>query len=136
MKPLRTTQHSQFVKIVNGFPVLDIGACRHLVTIQQETISGTYDASGVADSAWTTRSTVNAAVGMSKRQAQDVIRGGQTVSQLFLEVALFYQQDTGLLPNMRLISDNGSTYTIIAVENVLEHNHVWVLQCLAIGPNE
>jgi hypothetical protein len=128
---------SQFVKIVNGQPVIDIGSMRHPIMIQQQTISGAYDASGVAQSAWTTVGTCNdACIGTSGvNRPNDVIRGGQTASQLFVEVVFYYADCPTLTPNMRVVTVAGSTYLIQVVENVLEMNFIWILHCIALGPN-
>lgn len=133
---MAVVKHSQFVNIVNGQPVINIGALRHAVTIQRQTTSGAYDVSGVAASTWTTLATCNAAIGTSGvKQPTDVIRNDQTVSQLFVEVALYYADATALTPNMRVVSDNGSTFQIQTAENVNEMGYVWVLRCIALGAN-
>ena len=129
---------SQFVKIVNGFPVISIGDLRHQVQVQQQTVSGAYDASGVADSTWTTIATCMAAIGTSGQGLKtptDVQHGGQAVSQLFTEVALYFCECPTLTPNMRVITDTGSVYLIQAAENVMELSYVWVLSCIGLGAN-
>ena len=131
------TKHSQFVDLVNGMPRINLGALRHTLTIQQAGVSGTYDSSGVKDTAWTNVATgVQAAIGtQGVKQPDDVIKNGETVTQLFLEVAFYYQAFPTLAPNMRFVAENGSTYLIKAVENVLEMDVVWVVRCLALGTN-
>lgn len=132
----QSSKHSQFVSIVNGLPVIDVGAMRHLVTVQQETLGTSYDSAGVSESTWTAVGSGNAAVGTAGvKPGTDVIRGGQTGTQLFMEVAMYYVDCPSLQPNMQIVSDNGSTYVIQAAENVLEMNWVWVLRCLALGSN-
>lgn len=127
---------SQFVKTVNGFPTIKIGAMRHLITIEQAVISGTYDHSGVAQTGRTTVATCMAAIGTSGvKRPDDVVRGGQTGSQLFVEVVTFYNNCPTLEPDMYVVSDNGSTYIVQTVENVDELNVVWIMRCIALGQN-
>src|SRR5713226_8335034 len=99
----------RFYKIANGMPVIDVGALRHTITIQQQNTSG-FDASGVAV-AWTTLTTAQAAIDFIK--GTDVIKGGQTTAQQFLEVTLWFQ--AGITPNMRVQSAS-SMYLIQSVE--------------------
>jgi head-tail adaptor len=122
-----------FVKIVNGFPSIDIGKMRHAITIQKEgpTSPPTTDVAGPA-MAWNPFTTADAAIDAVR--GTDVIKGGQTTTQLFLTVAIWFQ--AGILPNMRVLNENGSIYVIQSVENVMEMNTVMVLNCLAIGANE
>lgn len=119
---------SSFVEIRNGWPVVDVGALRHAITIQQQQ-SGS-DASGSV-AIWA--NFISALAAIETIRGTDVIKGGQTGTQLYLTVTMWYQD--GVLPNMRVVSDNGSVYVIQAVENILEMNVVLVLNCLALGPN-
>lgn len=122
-----------FVKIVDGFPLLDVGSLRHQITIQAQgpTSPPTMDASGQVV-AWSPFATALAAI--DQVRGTDVIRGGQITTQLYLTVAMWFQP--GILSNMRVISDNGSTYVVQSVENVLEMNLVLILNCVALGLNE
>ena len=129
-----------FVKIVNGQPTIDLGAMRHQVSVLQEGPSSpaVYDAGGIVQG-WNPIATgIFAAIGSqaagSVKGGMDVIKGDEITSQLYLAVAMWYM--SGLLPNMRIKSDNGSTYVIQSVENVLEMNVVLVLTCLGIGVND
>ncbi len=131
-----------FVKIANGQPVINIGAMRHSITVQAfgPTSPPTYNDSGPVY-AWTDFATeVRAAIGAQSsgaaRSGQDVIREDQTATQLFLQVAVWASAVVGVLPSMRVISDNGSTYVIQTVEDVLDMGVVVVLTCLGIGAND
>lgn len=64
----------------------------------------------------------------------EVIKGGQDTTQLFLTVGLYFVE--GLLPNMRVMRHNGTTYLIQSIENVLEMDMVLLLNCIGIGANE
>lgn len=122
-----------FVRIENGWPTIEVGAMRHLVEIQRELPANppAYDAAGPR-LAWQKFVTAKAAI--ETVRGTDVIRSGQITTQLFLTVALWFQP--GIASNMRLVSENGSTYLIQSVENILEMNIVLVLNCLALGANE
>ncbi len=119
-------------EIIGGFPVIDIGKLRHFVTIQQQgpTIPPSFDEAGTKLD-WIPFATGMAAI--DTVSGTDVIKGGQTVSQLFLTVTMYYQP--GILPKMRVKSDNGSIYVIRAVENILEMNVVLVLNCEGLQGN-
>lgn len=120
-------------KIVNGRPTLNIGSLRHTITIQTSgpTSPPTTNAAGPVLT-WTTLTTAQAAIEMVR--GTDVIKGGQIATQLYLTLALWYVP--GVAPNMQVVSDNGSTYVIQSVENVLEMNVVLVLNCLGLGLND
>jgi hypothetical protein len=130
-----------FVKIVNSVPVVEVGAMRHVVTILQLGASSpvTYDASGVAASTWNTFMAgyvcaIGGQAAGAVRGGTDVSRVDQTASQLTLVVVGWYVP--GVVPNMRITSENGSTYIIQSIENVLEMNAVMVMTCLGIGAND
>lgn len=113
--------------------MVNVGAMRHAIAIQQQqpVSPPVYDAAGPV-LAWTTF--VSALAAIETLRGTDVIKSGQTTAQLFLMVTLWYQP--GILPSMRVVSDNGSIYVIQAVENILELNVVLVLTCLGLGANE
>jgi Phage head-tail joining protein len=125
---------ASLVKIVGGRPTLEIGALRHSVTIQQSGPSSppAYDAAGVVANAWYPFATAMAA--MDAVRGTDVIKGGQTGTQLFMTVAMWWQN--GILPNMRVVTEYGSVFVIQSVENVLEMNVALILNCLGLGANE
>jgi SPP1 family predicted phage head-tail adaptor len=122
-----------FVRIQNGWPSIDIGALRHLITILKfaSTSPPTYDVAGPILE-WIPVVTCNAAI--NPISGKDVIRGGQTTTQLNLAIAIWYQD--GILPNMRVQSDNGSIYVIQSIENVLEMNVVLTLNCVGLALND
>lgn len=122
-----------FVKIVGGFPVIDIGSLRHAITIQSQGPASppAYNESGQIVQ-WNAFTTAIAAIDTIR--GTDVIRSGQVTTQLFLTVATWWQP--GILPNMRVLNDNGGTYLIQSVENILEINSVLILNCIGLGANE
>lgn len=126
------SQH-QFVKIVNGYPTIDIGAMRHEITIQSEGVGSppVIDASGVVVSPQTF---VTATAAIDYVRGLDVIKGGQTTSQAFLSAAIWFQ--AGIIGGMKVINDNGSTYIVQSVDNVLEMDVVLILNCVGLGANE
>jgi hypothetical protein len=126
-----------------GWPQVDIGLMRHCIKIQQQgngTRVGEFDIGGAIPSDWQDLFTgVMAAIEVMR--GTDVIRSGQTTTQLFITVVIWFIPDPvnpyapGVTSNMRVISDNGSAYVIQSVENVLELNVILVLNCLALGQN-
>lgn len=126
------SQH-QFVKIVDGYPTIDIGAMRHAITIQSEGVGDppVIDASGVVVSPQTF---VTADAAIDYIRGLDVIKGGQTTSQAFLAAAIWFQ--AGIIGGMKVINDNGNTYIIQSVDNVLEMDVVLILNCVGLGANE
>jgi|SRR5581483_4010077 len=119
-------------KIVNGRPTIEIGALRHEVSIQKNGPASppVFDAGGPV-LGWNTFATALAAI--EAVRGTDVIKSGQTTTQLFLTVTMWWQP--GILPDMRVASDNGSLYVIQSVENVLEMDVVLVLNCLGLSKN-
>jgi hypothetical protein len=127
---------SKFIKEVNGFPVVDIGKMRHQISIQQADTTSSYDDSGVAQSTWFTVATCMAAVDTSGvKRPDDVIHTPVWGAQLFVEFVFYYQALPGLVPSMRILSDNGNYYVIQTVENVGEYNMFWIARCIALGDN-
>jgi len=123
---------SQSYEIVGGFPIIDIGKLRHLVTIQKQGPASppNFDAAG-PKSVWNPFTTAMAAIDIVS--GTEVIRGGLTVTELYLIVTMYYQP--GITPDMRVASDNGSTYLIRSVANVMEMNAVLELNCLGLQEN-
>lgn len=119
-----------FVEIRNNWPVIDVGRMVHSITIQQQARNG-FDAGGQSI-AWTAFATAQAAI--ETVRGADVIRSGQTTAQLFLTIGIWYQP--GITPNMRVVSNNGATYLIQSIENVLERDAVLLLNCIGLGVNE
>lgn len=123
----------QFVTITNGWPSIEMGRMRHPITIQSNgpTSPPSFDAAGSA-TAWNTFTTAMAA--MDPIRGTDVVRGGQTTSQVFIPVAIWFQ--AGIVGGMRVVTEYGNTYTVQSVDNVLEMNVVLILNCIAIGTNQ
>lgn len=112
-------------------PDVDPSELRHVVTFLKQTI-GT-DGSG-ASASWAPGSpplTVYAKI--APIRASDVIKGGSDVSQVRIDVTIRYRP--GILPNMRLLTPNGSQLVIEGIENVLDMNMWLILTCLGIGAN-
>lgn len=122
-----------FVKIENGWPTINVGAMRHAIAIKQLGPGSpvTYDVAGPVTS-WTAFTTAMAAIEIIR--GTDVIKSGQTTTELYLTVGIWFQP--GILSNMRVESDNGSTYLIQSIENVSELNVVLLLNCIALGSNQ
>lgn len=125
-------QKDKLVDVSSGWPTIDPGKMRHVITIQRsgETSPPTYDEAGVVFP-WSDFTTAMAAI--ETVHGADVIKDGQTTTQLALTVAIWYQP--GIVGGMRVIGDNGSTYVVRSVENILEMNIALVLNCLALGLN-
>jgi len=119
-----------FVQVRNNYPVIDVGRMIHTITVQQQTVNG-FDVGGQTTQ-WTDFVTAQAVI--EPVRGTDVIKSGQTTAQLFLTVGMWYQ--AGIEPNMRVVTDNGATYLIQSIENVLERNVVLLLNCIGIGDNE
>jgi head-tail adaptor len=119
-------------EVIGGFPIIDIGKLRHFIQIQKLGNSNppTFNEGGPKQG-FTTFASAMAAIDMVS--GTDVIKGGQTVSELYLTVTMYYLP--GITPDMQVISDNGSTYVIRAVENVLEMNVYIVLNCVGLKAN-
>jgi hypothetical protein len=117
----------------SGWPVLDVGRCVHPITIWQQAPSSP-PAIGVAGPAleWQPVATAMAAIEIVR--GIDVIRGGQVTTQLYATVTFWWQP--GILSNMHVTKEDGSTFIIQSVENVEERNVVLRLNCLGLGANE
>ena len=123
---------ADFVQYNGNYPTIDIGRMIHRVTIQSEGAASPpeYDSAGQVIG-WGAFTTAWAAIEYVK--GTDMVKAGQTITELFLTVGLWYQP--GILPNMRVQAPNGSVYRIQSIENVREMNVVLVLNCLGLGPN-
>lgn len=126
-------QQASFLVFTNGWPSIDVGRMRHAITIWQQggTSPATYDAAGVAQQ---NTQVASAMAAIDTIRGTDVIKGGQTGTELYLTIGMWYQ--AGILPNMTVVSDNGSKYVIQSVENIREMNVVLILNCLGLGANE
>ena len=111
-----------------NWPSLNPGELRHRVTVLAETViataAGTDTALAPVVSAWAK---------IEPMKGTDVIRSGQSVTQLPVIVSMYY--DARVQPNMQLQALNGR-YAIQAIRNVLELNAVMELTCLAIAGAE
>ena len=120
------------VTIKDNWPSIDIGRLRHPITIYAIDPTGkqVVDASGVTP-ALLPFATAMAAI--EAVRGSELIKSGQNTTQLFLTVSLWFI--AGILPDMQVVTDGGSTYVIQSVENVLELGVVMVLNCLGLGAN-
>ena len=127
-----TTAYPKFVQFANGMPTLNISAARHPITIQQQTIANppSYDQSG-ATGQWSDFTTALAA--MDAVRGTDVVKGGQVTTQKYMTIGMWWQ--AGILPNMRVVTESGSTFLIQSVDDVMEMNAVLLLNCIALGAN-
>ena len=65
--------------------------------------------------------------------ASDVIRAGQTVTQVETPIEIRYYP--GILPNMR-VQHNSDVYVIRGILNEEERNRKLTLMCIGLGQNE
>jgi SPP1 family predicted phage head-tail adaptor len=113
-----------------GFPP-DPGSFRHLVTfLKQMPVS---DASGTSVQWFPSSPPETAWAKIETLRATDVIKSGQTVSQVYLTVTMWYR--AGVESKDRIFGPNGKQYVVQAVENVLERNVYLVLTCVALAGN-
>jgi head-tail adaptor len=122
---------SEFVKIVDGYPTIEMGRLRHVITIMSFGPGSppAYDDGGLV-STWTPFAQgVRAA--MNPVRGTDVVRGGQTTSMVFIPVAIWFIP--GITGGMRLATEYGDTFVVQSVANVLQMNKILVLNCLALG---
>lgn len=112
------------------WPTLDAGKLRHPITIwQMSSVSGDASGTTVDPSVLTT-----AVASIEPVRGTDVIRSGQTTTQLFVTVKMWFQP--GILPDMQVQTEGGSRYLIQSIENVLEMSVVLVLNCIGLGANQ
>ena len=108
-----------------NWPSLNPGELRHRVTVLAETpvvnATGTDTVLSPVISAWAK---------IEPMKGTDVVRAGQTITQLPVIVSMYY--DARVQPSMQLQALNGR-YAIQAIRNVLELNAVMELTCLAIA---
>jgi SPP1 family predicted phage head-tail adaptor len=116
----------------SGYPSIDPGLFRHVVTIQQygPTSPPTFDAAGPVLT-WTTFATARAHIEIIK--GKDVIKSGQTVTETYIVVTI--RRQAGIAAKMRVVATNG-TYVIQSIENVEERNRLLNLLCLGLKGNE
>jgi hypothetical protein len=63
-----------------------------------------------------------------------MIIGGQTVSEVILLITIRWQP--GILPNTRIMTEQGNTYIVQAIRNVEERNVLLELTCVGFGAND
>jgi hypothetical protein len=116
-----------------GWPILDIGRCVHPITLWRQLAASppAFDSAGPVLE-WRPVAAAMACIEIVR--GIDVIRGGQTTSQIYATVTFWWQP--GVLANMRVIKEDGSTFLIQSVENVEERNVVLRLNCLGLGANQ
>lgn len=119
------------VQFKYGLPWMDPAKLRHRVTFLKQLPSS--DASGATVN-WVAGSPPDTCwAEIAPMRAEDVIKGGQDVSQVRITVTTRYK--AGRVPNSRLQTPNGSIFLIEGIQNVLEMNQWLVLTCLGLGAN-
>ena len=122
-----------FISNEGNYPALDIGRMRHQITIWgrgSQSSPPTYDSSGSLSSRVQIAS---AWAAIEPARGRDVIKSGQTVTELPLTIGMWYQP--GISSSME-VQSGANIYVIQAIENVLEMDVVLVLVCLALGSNQ
>jgi SPP1 family predicted phage head-tail adaptor len=114
-----------------AWPAINPGQFRHKITLLEQT-SGS-DESGVTVTYQPDNPPVTAWAKIEYLRADDVIKAGQDVSQVFLKVTMWYRPE--FATNKRIQAPNGNQYVIQAVENVGGMNIYGVLMCVGIGAN-
>jgi len=117
-----------------GSPAIDPGKMRHVITIVANEVGSppTFDAAGVALQSRTVLSTWAAIESFAPIQG-DTTQGGQTTSELYVVIGIWYQP--GISGGMQVVNDNGRAYVIQTIENVQDLSVVLLLNCLALGLN-
>lgn len=119
------------IRFIDGQPWIDPALLQHRVTFLEQTAGS--DASG-STATWVAGNPPDATwAEILPMRAEDVIKGGQDISQVRISVTLRYRADRAA--TARLQVPNGSQYVIEGIQNVAEMNLYLVLTCLAIGPN-
>ena len=111
----------------SAFPSLQPGDLRHWITFMVQTVTDGQSGKVISwvpssQGAWTKIEAV---------RGTDVIRSGQDVTQLFLTVSMWFQD--GVKASMHILAPSGAEYVVNSVENVLEMDHILVLNCVALG---
>jgi head-tail adaptor len=122
---------NHFTRADSGYPSIDPGDLRHLITyLEQTTVN---DASGVS-TAWLPASPpVTSWAGMETINVRDMIQGGQTISQVIAKWTVRWEP--GIAQTSRFVDENGGFWIIEAVNNVQARNVLLELTCLGLGPN-
>jgi SPP1 family predicted phage head-tail adaptor len=113
------------------WPKIEPGDLRHQITFLAQVIGA--DASG-ANISWAAAvPPVTTRAAIREMSAEELIRGGQDVSQVLLEVTIRYQD--GILANSRFTTEQGDTFIIKAIRNVESRNVLLVMTCIGLGDN-
>jgi head-tail adaptor len=122
---------NHFDRTDSGYPAIDPGDLRHLITyLNQTTVN---DSSGVS-TAWLPSSPpVTSWAKIEVMSARDLIQGGQTTSQVIAVVTVRWEP--GIEQNARFIDENSSTWIIQGVRNLEGRNVVLEMVCLGLGAN-
>lgn len=113
------------------YPTIDPGEFRHLVTfLDQVTV---IDASGVGTDYSPADPPLQAYVKIEPMRAIDVMRAGETASQVYMEITGWYMPE--VTPSQRILAPGGSQYVIQSIRNILGMNSFMVMTCVGIGAN-
>jgi len=112
------------------WPSIDPGKMRHFITIWKPRADVSTDASGTV---MVPGVVTTAPCSIDPIRGTDQIRNGQTTTQLFLTIQMWFQP--GILPDMQVETESGSRYQIQSIDNVKEMNIVLTLNCIALGAN-
>ncbi len=115
---------------MQAWPTLDPGKLIHEIQI--------WDMHGVTetDASGTVLVPVVVATAMASIEpirGTDLIRSGQTTTQLFLTVSMWFQP--GIKPDMQIDSETGSRYLIQSIEDIRGMHVVLILNCLGLRGN-
>jgi SPP1 family predicted phage head-tail adaptor len=99
----------------------------HRIQLQMQT--SVPDPFGQPQRTWTTAITTWAAI--DSVRGLDVIRSGQETKQSFWTITMRWQ--SGVLPDMRIVAEDGEMWIIQSIENPLKRNILLVLNCLSLN---
>ena len=123
---------NHFDRTDSGYPTIDPGDLRHLITyLNQTTVS---DASGTA-TAWLPASPpVTSWAAMEVISGvKDLMQGGQTISQVLAKWTVRWEP--GIETTSRFSDEDGGFWIVEAVHNVGGRNVVLELTALGLGAN-
>jgi hypothetical protein len=119
------------MSLASDFPNIDPGKFRVQITLLQPVIGS--DASGTVATYAPATPAVKAMVGFDYVRGTDIIKAGQDVSQVYVNMTGWWRPQ--FTPNCRVQTADGDQFIIQAVENVKRMNCYMVLVCLGIGSN-
>jgi head-tail adaptor len=120
------------MSLTSAIPGIDPGQFRHLVTLLEESTSGS-DASGAPVSWAVGDPPLTAYMKIESLKADEIIKAGLDVSQVDLKLTGWYRPQ--FTAQSRIQAPSGNVYIVQAVQNVLEMNIFMVLLCLGVGAN-